>query len=284
MPPGALSVVTGNAAVVGATLTESEVVRKLSFTGSTAVGKRLMAACAGTVKKLSLELGGNAPFIVFDDADIDKAVTAAMASKFRNTGQTCVCANRFLVQAGIHDIFVERLSEAVGRLKCGSGMDDGVTLGPLIDEAALGKVTELVAEAVSQGATIRVGGHPLEAGPCFYAPTILTGVRDSMAIAQDEIFGPVVAISTFAQESEAIEMANATRFGLAAYFFTSDLNRSIRVTEALDFGMVGVNEGIISNEVAPFGGIKESGFGKEGSRYGIDEYAERKYVCLGNVA
>ncbi|MEZ0606548.1 NAD-dependent succinate-semialdehyde dehydrogenase [Paraburkholderia sp. IW21] len=284
LPKGALSVVTGDAVEIGAALIESETVRKLSFTGSTAVGKKLMAACAGTVKKVSLELGGNAPFIVFDDANLDQAVQGAIASKFRNAGQTCVCANRFLVQAGIHDAFVERLTQAVREMRMGHGTEDGVTLGPLIDDAALRKVERLVADARSKGASVHAGGERHPAGPSFYAPTVLTDVTDTMSITQEEIFGPVVAVTRFTDEAEALTLANATRYGLAAYFYTSDLNRSIRVTEALDFGIVGVNEGAISTEVAPFGGVKESGFGKEGSRYGIDEYSERKYVCLGNVA
>ncbi|AJZ57109.1 succinate-semialdehyde dehydrogenase family protein [Paraburkholderia fungorum] len=284
LPKGALSVVTGDAVEIGAALIESETVRKLSFTGSTAVGKKLMAACAGTVKKVSLELGGNAPFIVFDDANLDQAVQGAIASKFRNAGQTCVCANRFLVQAGIHDAFVERLTQAVREMRMGHGTEDGVTLGPLIDDAALRKVERLVADARSKGASVHAGGERHPVGPSFYAPTVLTDVTDTMSITQEEIFGPVVAVTRFTEEAEAVTLANATRYGLAAYFYTSDLNRSIRVTEALDFGIVGVNEGAISTEVAPFGGVKESGFGKEGSRYGIDEYSERKYVCVGNVA
>jgi succinate-semialdehyde dehydrogenase / glutarate-semialdehyde dehydrogenase len=284
LPKGTLSVVTGDAAEIGEALISSETVRKLSFTGSTAVGKKLMAACASTVKKISLELGGNAPFIVFDDANLEQAVQGALASKFRNAGQTCVCANRFLVQAGIHDAFVESLTEAVRAMRMGPGTEDGTTLGPLIDVAAFSKVERLVADARSKGAKVRIGGERHPAGPTFFAPTVLTDVNGVMSITTEEIFGPVVAVTRFTDESEAISLANATRYGLAAYLYTSDLNRSIRVTEALDFGIVGVNEGAISTEVAPFGGVKESGFGKEGSRYGIDEYAERKYVCVGNVA
>jgi succinate-semialdehyde dehydrogenase / glutarate-semialdehyde dehydrogenase len=283
LPKGVLSVVTGDAVEIGAALIESETVRKLSFTGSTAVGKKLMAACAATVKKVSLELGGNAPFIVFDDASIEHAVQGAIASKFRNAGQTCVCANRFFVQAGVHDAFVERLTQAVLGMRMGRGTDEGVTLGPLIDSAAFRKVERLVADARSKGAHVRTGGERHPAGNSFYAPTVITGVTDSMSITQEEIFGPVVSVTRFTDEAEAIALANATRYGLAAYFYTADLNRSIRVAEALDFGIVGINEGAISTEVAPFGGMKESGFGKEGSRYGIDEYSERKYVCVGNV-
>jgi succinate-semialdehyde dehydrogenase/glutarate-semialdehyde dehydrogenase len=283
LPKGVLSVVTGDAIEIGAALIESEMVRKLSFTGSTAVGKKLMAACAATVKKVSLELGGNAPFIVFDDASIEQAVQGAIASKFRNAGQTCVCANRFFVQAGVHDAFVERLTQAVLGMRMGRGTDEGVTLGPLIDSAAISKVERLVADARSKGADVRTGGKRHPAGDSFYAPTVITGVTDSMSITHEEIFGPVVSVTRFTDEAEAIALANATRYGLAAYFYTADLNRSIRVAEALDFGIVGINEGAISTEVAPFGGMKESGFGKEGSRYGIDEYSERKYVCVGNV-
>lgn len=283
LPKGVLSVVTGDAVEIGAALIESETVRKLSFTGSTAVGKKLMAACAASVKKVSLELGGNAPFIVFDDASIEQAVQGAIASKFRNAGQTCVCANRFFVQAGVHDAFVERLTQAVLGMRMGRGTDEGVTLGPLIDSAAFSKVERLVADARSKGAHVRTGGERHPAGNSFYAPTVITGVTDSMSITHEEIFGPVVSVTRFTDEAEAIALANATRYGLAAYFYTADLNRSIRVAEALDFGIVGINEGAISTEVAPFGGMKESGFGKEGSRYGIDEYSERKYVCVGNV-
>lgn len=284
LPKGALSILTGEAEDIGAELIESETVRKLSFTGSTPVGKKLMAACAGTMKKLSLELGGNAPFIVFDDANLDAAVQGALASKFRNGGQTCVCANRFFVQAGIYDTFVERLTKAVLAMRVGRGTDEGVTLGPLIDDAAFRKVERLVNDARAKGARVTAGGQAHSAGPRFYTPTVLTEVDHSMSIMHEEIFGPVAAITRFTDEAEAITLANATRYGLAAYFYTSDLNRSIRVSEALDFGIVGLNEGAISTEVAPFGGIKESGFGKEGSRHGIDEYSERKYVCVGNVS
>jgi succinate-semialdehyde dehydrogenase/glutarate-semialdehyde dehydrogenase len=283
LPKGALSVLTGDAIEIGQELIESETVRKLSFTGSTAVGKKLMAACSSTVKKVSLELGGNAPFIVFDDANVEQAVRGALASKFRNAGQTCVCANRFYVQAGIYDAFVKGLSDAVREMRMGNGTEEGVTLGPLIDLAAFDKVERLVSDAKAKGANVMVGGARHPAGAQFYAPTVITDVTDSMSITDEEIFGPVVAITKFTEEADVVAMANATRYGLAAYFYTSDLNRSIRVTEALEFGIVGVNDGSISTEVAPFGGVKESGFGKEGSRYGIDEYSERKYVCVGNV-
>jgi succinate-semialdehyde dehydrogenase/glutarate-semialdehyde dehydrogenase len=283
LPRGALSVVTGDAIPIGAALTESETVRKLSFTGSTAVGKKIMAASAGTVKKLSLELGGNAPFIIFDDANLENAVAGAIASKFRNAGQTCVCANRFLVQENIHDAFVEAMKAAVGKMRVGDGTQEGVTLGPLIDQKAYNKVNELVSRAKAQGAVVAAGGEPHPSGPPFFVPTILTNASDEMDICQEEIFGPVVVISKFKDEAEAIAQANSTRYGLAAYAYTNDLNRSIRLSEELDFGIVGINEGAISTEVAPFGGVKESGFGKEGSKYGIDEYSERKYICVGNV-
>lgn len=283
LPRGAFSVVTGDAVTIGATLTGSETVRKLSFTGSTAVGKKIMAACAGTVKKLSLELGGNAPFIIFNDANLENAVAGAVASKFRNAGQTCVCANRFLVQEEIHDKFVDALKAIVSKMKVGDGTHEGVTLGPLIDEKAYNKVNDLVANAQAQGAVVEVGGAGHPAGIPFFPATILTGANYDMNICQEEIFGPVVVITKFKDEAEAISIANATRYGLAAYAYTNDLNRSIRLSEELDFGIVGINEGAISSEVAPFGGFKESGFGKEGSKYGIDEYSERKYICVGNV-
>jgi succinate-semialdehyde dehydrogenase/glutarate-semialdehyde dehydrogenase len=283
LPRGALSVVTGDAIPIGAALTESETVRKLSFTGSTAVGKKIMAAAAGTVKKLSLELGGNAPFIIFDDANLENAVAGAIASKFRNAGQTCVCANRFLVQENIHDAFVEAMKAAVGKMRVGDGTQEGITLGPLIDQKAYNKVNELVSRAKAQGAVVQAGDEPHPSGQPFFVPTILTNASNEMDICQEEIFGPVVVISKFKDEAEAIAQANSTRYGLAAYAYTNDLNRSIRLSEELDFGIVGINEGAISTEVAPFGGVKESGFGKEGSKYGIDEYSERKYICVGNV-
>jgi succinate-semialdehyde dehydrogenase/glutarate-semialdehyde dehydrogenase len=282
-PPGVISVLTGDAEEIGNSLLQSEIVRKLSFTGSTPVGKKLMAAAAATVKKLSLELGGNAPFIVFEDADLDAAVAGALSSKFRNAGQTCVCANRFLVHASIHDKFVSMLSAAVSLMKTGSGFDESSQLGPLIDAKALGKVSRLVADAREKGANVIQGGDVHDAGRLFYMPTIITEISDDMAICDEEIFGPVVAIQRFSEEAEVVRIANNTAYGLAAYFYTNDLNRTIRVSEALEFGIVGVNEGAISTEVAPFGGVKESGFGKEGSKYGIEEYCEMKYICIGNV-
>lgn len=282
-PSGVISVLTGEAEEIGGELLSNPAVRKLSFTGSTPVGKKLMAAAAGTVKKLSLELGGNAPFIVFEDADVDAAVKGAMASKFRNAGQTCVCANRFLVHATRHDEFVEKLGLAVASLKPGDGFDPASNIGPLIDEKAIGKVTRLVEDAKTQGAVVQQGGYAHGAGELFYAPTVLTDVTDAMNIFNEEIFGPVVTVQRFSDDSQAIKIANDTRYGLAAYVYTESLKRALRVTEDLEFGIVGVNEGAISTEVAPFGGVKESGFGKEGSRYGIEEYLEMKYVCIGNL-
>ena len=283
LPPGALNVVTGNARDIGAELTENPLVRKISFTGSTEVGKQLMAQSAGTVKKISLELGGNAPFIVFDDADLDVAVTAALASKFRNTGQTCVCANRLLVQDGIYDAFAGALAVQVAGLKVGAGIEDGVTQGPLIDGPAVDKVEEHVADALSKGAHLAMGGKRHARGGTFYEPTVLTDVTPDMAVAREETFGPVAPLFRFATEDQAIAMANDTEFGLAAYFCTQDLGRAWRVSEALEYGLIGVNEGIISTEVAPFGGFKESGLGREGSRYGVDEYLEIKYTCMGQL-
>lgn len=255
--------------------------RKLSFTGSTEVGRLLMAQCAPTLKKLSLELGGNAPFIVFDDADLDAAVAGAVAAKYRNSGQTCVCANRFLVQDGIYDAFAARLAEAVSQLPVGPGDAPGVAQGPLIDAQALAKVERLVADARAKGARVLTGGarHPL--GGTFYAPTVLTQVGPDMGVAREEIFGPVAPLFRFHTEAEAVALANATEYGLAAYFYSRDVGRAFRVGEALEYGMVGINTGLISNEVAPFGGIKQSGLGREGSRYGLEEYLEVKYLCLG---
>jgi succinate-semialdehyde dehydrogenase/glutarate-semialdehyde dehydrogenase len=259
-------------------------VRKLSFTGSTATGKYLMRECAGTMKKLSLELGGNAPFIVFDDADLDAAVEGAMISKYRNTGQTCVCANRFLVQDGIYDAFAHRLSQAVAaQLKVGNGLDAGVTQGPLIDQSAVAKVERHIADAVDKGARIVLGGQRHALGGTFFQPTILTDVTVDMVIAREETFGPVAPLFRFQTEEEAMRLANATEFGLAAYFYSRDLGRVWRVSEALEYGMVGVNTGLISTEIAPFGGVKASGLGREGSKYGIDEYLEIKYLCMGGI-
>jgi succinate-semialdehyde dehydrogenase/glutarate-semialdehyde dehydrogenase len=268
---------------VGRTMTRSPSVRKLSFTGSTPVGKRLLAACADTVKKVSLELGGNAPFIVFDDADIDAAVAGAMVSKYRNTGQTCVCANRFLVQDRVHDRFAARLAEAVGQLRVGDGFEPGVTQGPLINQQAVEKVERHIADALAQGARLACGGRRHGRGGTFFEPTVLTDVIPSMQVATEETFGPVAPLLRFADEQQAVALANATRSGLAAYCYSRDIGRIWRVAEALEFGMVGINEGIISTEVAPFGGVKESGLGREGSRHGIDEFTELKYLCLGGL-
>ncbi|MFC7704603.1 NAD-dependent succinate-semialdehyde dehydrogenase [Plastorhodobacter daqingensis] len=279
IPAGVLQVITGDAREIGAVLTGSDVVRKLSFTGSTEVGRILMAQSAPTIKKLSLELGGNAPFIVFDDADLDRAVEGAMQSKYRNAGQTCVCANRIYVQAGVHDAFAEKLAARVAELKVGPGTAPDVAIGPLIDADALAKVEHHVADALAGGATIRLGGRRAARGGTFYEPTILTGVTQAMRIAQEETFGPVAPLFRFETEAEAVQMANDTVFGLAAYFYTESARRAWRVAEALEYGMVGHNTGLISNEVAPFGGIKQSGLGREGSRYGIDEYLELKYLC-----
>jgi len=284
-PAGVVNVVTTtDAPAVGAVLTCDPRVRKLSFTGSTAVGKRLMAACADTVKKLSLELGGNAPFIVFDDADLDRAIDGLVANKFRNAGQACIAANRVLVQDGIHDRFVERLAGRVAALRVGRGDEDGVAIGPLISERARAKVEALVDGAVAAGASVVVGGRALpELGPRWYAPTVLTGVTPGMRLACDEVFGPVVPVIRFASESEAVAIANDTPYGLAAYFYTRDAARIFRMASALEAGIVGANEAVVSNETAPFGGYKESGIGREGSRHGLEEYTETKYVCLGGL-
>ncbi|PID48422.1 MAG: succinate-semialdehyde dehydrogenase (NADP(+)) [Proteobacteria bacterium] len=285
MPAGVLNIVlTAQAPEVGQELTANPKVRKLSFTGSTAVGKKLTAACAGTMKKVSMELGGNAPFIVFDDADLDAAVAGAMASKYRNAGQTCVCANRLLVQSGIYDAFAAKLAEAVEQLKVGNGIDDGVQQGPLINEAAVAKVETHIADAIAKGAKLITGGKRLSTDSNFFQPTILTEVTGEMCVACEETFGPVAPIFRFDSEADAIQMANATEFGLAAYFYSRDIGRVWRVSEALEYGIVGINEGIISNEVAPFGGIKESGLGREGSKYGIEEFIEIKYLCMGGLS
>ena len=283
LPPGVFNVVTGDAEQIGGELTNNPLVRKLSFTGSTAVGKKLIAACAGTVKKVSMELGGNAPFIVFDDADLDAAVQGLMASKYRNTGQTCVCANRVYVQDGVYEAFAAKLAVAVAGLRVGDGLAGPTDQGPLIDERALAKVQAHIADAVAQGARIAAGGKPHALGGTFFEPTILLDVTPGMRVSREETFGPVAPLFRFHNEAEAIQLANDTEFGLAAYFFTRDLARSWRVQEALEYGLVGVNTGLISTEVAPFGGMKESGLGREGSRYGIDEYTEMKYVCVGGL-
>jgi len=281
IPTGVFNVVTGSATEIGGELTSNPLVRKISFTGSTEVGKILMAQCAGTMKKVSFELGGNAPFIVFDDADLDAAVEGAIVSKYRNTGQTCVCANRFLVQAGVYDEFARRLTSAVSRLKVGPGLEDGVTQGPLIDMAAVEKVESHIQDAVSKGATVVTGGK--RGSGRFFAPTILTGVTPEMAVAREETFGPVAPLFKFETDPEAITLANDTEYGLAAYFYGRDVQRVWRVAEALEYGIVGVNTGLISTEVAPFGGVKESGIGREGSKYGIEEYLEVKYICVGGI-
>jgi len=281
VPAGVINVVTGGAAAIGGALTASPVVRKLTFTGSTEIGAKLYEQSAPTIKKLSLELGGNAPFIVFDDADLDAAVAGAIASKYRNAGQTCVCANRLYVQAGIHDRFVEALAKAVDGLVVGSGLDQGTTIGPLIDEAAVAKAQQHVDDAVSKGARIVTGGkaHPL--GGRYFQPTIIEGVKAGMLVLNEETFGPVAPIIRFEDESDAIAKANATEFGLAAYFYARDMSRAWRVAEVLESGIVGINTGLISTEVAPFGGVKASGLGREGSRHGIDDYLEIKYLCIG---
>ncbi|WP_115720624.1 NAD-dependent succinate-semialdehyde dehydrogenase [Gallaecimonas mangrovi] len=277
VPAGVLQIVTGPAKAIGQVLTDSDTVRKLSFTGSTEVGRQLMGQCAPTIKKLSLELGGNAPFIVFDDADLDKAVAGAMTSKYRNAGQTCVCANRILVQRSVYDAFTAKLTEKVKALKVGNGLEAGTDIGPMIEAKALDKVEDHIKDAVSKGATLVQGGKRL--GGLYFEPAILTGVTTDMKVAQEETFGPMAPLFAFDTEQEAIAMANDTIFGLAAYFYTNDYGRMVRVSEQLEYGMVGHNTGLISNEVAPFGGVKQSGLGREGSRHGIDEYLELKYIC-----
>jgi succinate-semialdehyde dehydrogenase/glutarate-semialdehyde dehydrogenase len=283
LPAGVFNVVTGDAEAIGGELTSNPRVRKLSFTGSTAVGKKLIAQCAGTVKKVSMELGGNAPFIVFDDADLDAAVQGAMASKYRNTGQTCVCANRFYVQSGVYEAFAAKLVAAVSTLRVGAGLSGPTEQGPLIDARALAKVESHVADALGKGARIAAGGKRHALGGNFYEPTVLLDVVPGMRIAREETFGPVAPLFRFDTEEEVVRMANDTESGLAAYFYTRDLARSWRVQEALEYGIIGVNTGLFSTEVAPFGGVKESGLGREGSRHGIDEYTEMKYVCVGGL-
>ena len=278
IPKGVFSVVTGSAGEVGGELTGNPTVRKLSFTGSTDIGRQLMAECAADIKKVSLELGGNAPFIVFDDADLDKAVEGAMISKYRNNGQTCVCANRIYVQDGVYDAFAEKLKAAVAKLKVGNGLEDGTTTGPMIDEKAVAKVKEHIADAVGKGASVLTGGDVIEGN--FFQPTVLLNVPASAAVAKEETFGPLAPLFRFKDEAEVIAAANDTEFGLASYFYAKDLSRVFRVAEALEYGMVGINTGLISNEVAPFGGVKASGLGREGSKYGIEDYLEIKYLCL----
>src|SRR5580692_3357857 len=283
IPKGVFNVVTGSPVEIGAELTSNPIVSKLSFTGSTEVGKILMAQCAGTIKKLSLELGGNAPFIVFEDADLDAAVEGAIASKYRNTGQTCVCTNRLLVQDSVYDAFAEKLAVAVKKLKPAPGLEAGSTQGPLIDDAAVEKVESHIRDAQSKGAKILVGGHRHSLGGRFFEPTILTDVTPQMAVAREETFGPVAPLFRFKTEADAIALANDTEFGLAAYFYGRDIARVWRVAEALEYGIVGINTGLISTEVAPFGGVKESGLGREGSKYGMDDYLEVKYLCFGGI-
>ncbi|SUD76193.1 NADP-dependent succinate-semialdehyde dehydrogenase [Pseudomonas putida] len=278
IPAGVLSVVTGSAGEVGGELTGNSLVRKLSFTGSTEIGRQLMEECAKDIKKVSLELGGNAPFIVFDDADLDKAVEGAIISKYRNNGQTCVCANRIYVQDGVYDAFAEKLAAAVAKLKIGNGLEDGTTTGPLIDGKAVAKVQEHIEDAVSKGAKVLSGGKLIEGN--FFEPTILVDVPKTAAVAKEETFGPLAPLFRFQDEAEVIAMSNDTEFGLASYFYARDMSRVFRVAEALEYGMVGINTGLISNEVAPFGGIKASGLGREGSKYGIEDYLEIKYLCI----
>jgi len=285
IPPGVLSVVTGDAKAIGGEMTSSPIVRKLSFTGSTAVGKLLMEQCASTVKKVSLELGGNAPFLVFDDADLDAAVEGAIASKYRNAGQTCVCTNRFLVQDGIYEEFARKLADAVrGQLKVGNGLDAGVAQGPLINEAAVEKVESQIADALSKGAKVAAGGARHALGGTFFQPTVLTDVTPAMAVAHEETFGPVAPLFRFETEEEAVQMANDTEYGLASYLYSRDISRVWRIAEALEYGMVGINTGLISTAIAPFGGVKSSGIGREGSKYGIEEYLEIKYLCIGGIS
>lgn len=283
IPPGVINMVTGKTAEIGKELTSNPTVRKLTFTGSTPVGKQLMAECAATVKRTSMELGGNAPFIIFDDADLDVVVDGAMISKFRNAGQTCVCTNRFLVQDSIYDAFVERMVTAVATLRVGAGTDADVNVGPLINDTAANDVLGFIADAKDKGAKVVAGGGRSALGGCFIEPTILIDVTSDMRVFREEIFGPVAAISKFSDEEEAISMANDTEVGLACYFYTRDIGRIWRVAEGLEYGIVGINEGLISNEMAPFGGVKESGQGREGSKYGLDDYLEIKYMCMGGI-
>jgi succinate-semialdehyde dehydrogenase/glutarate-semialdehyde dehydrogenase len=283
IPAGVLNVVAGSSGAIGGEMTANPTVRKMTFTGSTPVGKMLVSECAKTMKKTSMELGGNAPFIVFDDADIDAAIQGAMVSKYRNAGQTCVCSNRLFVQDGVYDAFVAKLVKATADLTVGDGMQDGITIGPLVNAKAVNDVDELVQLSVSAGAKVAFGGGAHDLGGCYYQPTVLTDVTSDMAVFRNEIFGPVAPVVRFSTEEEVIAMANDTEFGLASYFYTRDIGRVWRVAEALDYGIVGINEGIISNEMAPFGGVKESGSGREGSKYGIDDYVEIKYMLMGGL-
>lgn len=280
VPKGVLSVVIGDPKAIGTEITSNPIVRKLSFTGSTAVGRLLMAQSAPTVKKLTLELGGNAPFIVFDDADLDAAVEGAIASKYRNNGQTCVCTNRFFVHERVYDAFADKLAAAVSKLKVGRGTESGATLGPLINEAAVKKMESHIADALAKGASLMTGGKRHALGHGFFEPTVLTGVKPDMDVAKEETFGPLAPLFRFASEEELVRLANDTEFGLAAYLYSRDIGRVWRVAEALEYGMVGINTGLISNEVAPFGGVKQSGLGREGSHYGIDDYVVIKYLCV----
>ena len=283
VPAGVFSVVTGASGAIGGEMTSNPIVRKLTFTGSTEIGKLLMEQCAGTVKKLALELGGNAPFIVFDDADLDAAVEGALVSKYRNTGQTCVCTNRFLVQDGVYDAFAQKLVAAVEKMKVGDGLKGETQQGPLIDMKAVEKVEEHISDATAKGARILCGGKRHELGGSFFQPTVLADVTPDMAVAREETFGPVAPLFRFTNEAEAIRMANDTEFGLAAYFYSRDIGRVWRVSEAVEYGIVGINTGLISTTIAPFGGVKESGFGREGSKYGVDDFLEIKYLCIGGI-
>ena len=283
IPGGVFQVITGRSTLIGAEFTTNPTVRKLSFTGSTEVGRKLIEQCAPTVKKVSMELGGNAPFIVFDDADLDAAVEGAIASKYRNAGQTCVCANRLYVQSGVYDAFAQKLADAVGQLHVGNGVDPGVTQGPMIDTKAVEKVEEHIADALAKGASIKMGGKRHHLGHSFFEPTILTNVTQDMAVAKEETFGPLAPLFKFDTEEEVLGYANDTEFGLASYFYSRDIGRIFRVSEALEYGMVGVNSGLISNEIAPFGGVKQSGLGREGSKYGIEDYLVIKYTCFAGL-
>jgi succinate-semialdehyde dehydrogenase/glutarate-semialdehyde dehydrogenase len=283
VPRGVFSVITGSAGAIGGEMTRNPVVRKLSFTGSTEVGRVLMEQSAATIKKVSMELGGNAPFIVFDDADLDAAVEGAIASKFRNTGQTCVCANRIYVQAGVYDAFARKLAAAVGKLRVGNGMDEGVTQGPLIDHAAVGKIEEHIADALAKGGKLVAGGKRHALGRTFFEPTVILDATQDMLVAKEETFGPLAPLFRFHSDEEVVAMANDTEFGLASYFYTRDIGRVWRVGEGLEYGMVGINTGLLSNEMAPFGGVKQSGLGREGSSYGLDDYMIVKYLCMGGI-
>ena len=283
IPPGVVNVITGSSSEIGKVLTEDDRVKKFSFTGSTEVGRKLIAQCAGTVKKVSMELGGNAPFIVFNDADIDAAVEGAMISKFRNAGQTCVCANRLYVQSAVYDEFVNKLAQAIAKLKIGNGLDQGVTVGPLIDAAAVNKVQEHITDAINKGAEVVAGGSADNHGELFFQPTLLKNVTQDMKVAREETFGPLAPVFRFENEEEVVSWANDTEFGLASYFYSRDIGRIVRVSENLDYGMVAINTGLLSNEAAPFGGVKQSGLGREGSKYGIEDYTEIKYVLLAGI-